>query len=199
MNISNNNDHPQNNCEAIVPYSKVQIENVVVNNIQFMNNKFGLKFPALMGKDSPLFKPIPWLPLDDYRQKNRFYRTREEIVQLCIDEVGFNAVDPSSVRLLLCPYQNMSPLKLPGGIREDDHLVCKVLKIGDMAFSSEKFVAGPPCTYGDYVLISGYSVKTSKCLSGLTFYMVEDVGILGNVPDPQEYYNYNLTRRVDKI
>lgn len=161
---------------------------IVFKCLDEMQKRFYTYFPMLMGKDSPLFNPDPFYPSYSYKQRNRRYWSPQEIRELSIKEFGLDCFDPEGIRLVIAPYEHNFQLYNAHGELRDDYHIGKVVKIGKLAFSTEKFVSGPPCTFGDFVHFKSMNVLTSRAMNGKTICVVEDVAILGTLDDPAEYY-----------
>lgn len=169
-------------------YDHVKESSIIFKTMDTMDKRFNTLFPRLMGTKSPLFNPDPFEPIDSYKQRNRRYWSAEEIKQLSIDAFGLDCFDPEGIRLVIAPYEHNFKLFNAHGELRDDYHIGKVIKIGKQAFSTEKFIAGPPCTYNDYVHFKSMNVLTSRAMNGKTICVVEDVAILGILDDPGEYY-----------
>lgn len=169
-------------------YDHVKESSVLFRTMDIMDKRFNTLFPMLMGKDSPLFNPDPFYPIDHYKQRNRRYWSPEEIKNLSMEAFGLDCFDPEGIRLVVAPYEHDFNLFNAHGELRDDYHIGKVIKIGKQAFSTEKFIAGPPCTFGDYVHFKSMNVLTSRAMNGKTICVVEDVAILGILDDPAEYY-----------
>jgi co-chaperonin GroES (HSP10) len=61
-----------------------------------------------------------------------------------------------------------------------------VLAIGPDAYKGEKYISGPWCKEGDFVLIGPYSGSRFK-VHGQEFRMIDDDHVLGVVQDPRGY------------
>jgi hypothetical protein len=163
-------------------------KSIIFDCLDMMAKRFNTAFPMLMGKDSPLFNPDPFSPLTSYKQKNRHYWSEEDIKKLSMDNFGFDCFDPEGIRIVICPYEHTFNLYNAQGELRDDYYIGRVIKIGKQAFSTEKFIAGPPCTFNDFVHFKSMNVLTSKPMNGKVVCVVEDVAILGLIEDPAQYY-----------
>jgi hypothetical protein len=166
----------------------VKEKSVIFECLDMMDKRFNTVFPMLMGKDSPLFNPDPFSPLASYKQKNRHFWTEEDIKQLSMDNFGFDCFDPEGIRIVVCPYEHSFNLFNAQGELRDDYYIGRVIKIGKQAFSTEKFIAGPPCTFNDFIHFKAMNVLTSKPMNGKVVCVVEDVAVLGLIEDPAQYY-----------
>ncbi len=163
-------------------------DSVIFECLDTMAKRYKTYFPMLMGKNSPLFNKDPFTPSSSYKQRNRRFWSDEEIKQLSLDAFGMDCFDPEGIRLVICPYEHNFSLYNAHGELRDDYHIGKVIKIGKQAFSTEKFIAGPPCTFGDYVHFKSMNVLTSRAMNGKTICVAEDVAILGIIDDPGAYY-----------
>jgi co-chaperonin GroES (HSP10) len=169
-------------------YDHVKEPSVLFRTMDIMDKRFNTLFPMLMGHDSPLFNPDPFYPIDHYKQRNRRVWTSEDIKNLSIEAFGLDCFDPEGIRLVIAPYEHDFKLFNAQGELRDDYHIGKVIKIGKQAFSTEKFISGPPCTFGDYVHFKSMNVLTSRAMNGKVICVVEDVAILGILDEPGEYY-----------
>lgn len=168
--------------------SHVKEKSVIFDSLDMMAKRYNTVFPMLMGESSPLFNADPFSPLTSYKQKNRHYWSEEEIKKLSMDNFGFDCFDPEGIRVVVCPYEHSFNLFNAQGELRDDYYIGRVIKIGKQAFSTEKFIAGPPCTFNDFVHFKSMNVLTSKPMNGKVVCVVEDVAILGLIEDPAQYY-----------
>jgi hypothetical protein len=183
---NNSNILPDNFAYPV--YNHVKEESIIFKCMDTMDKRFNTYFPMLMGKDSPLFNPDPFVPIGHYKQKNRRFWSHEEIKELSLEAFGMDCFDPEGIRLVICPYEHNFSLYNAHGELRDDYHIGKVIKIGKQAFSTEKFISGPPCTFGDFVHFKSMNVLTSRAMNGKIICVVEDVAILGTLENPGEYY-----------
>jgi len=107
--------------------------------------------------------------------------------------------NPTGWRIVLLPLK--LERKTKGGIHLTDDTIqesqmttniCKVLKVGDMAFKGEdKYGKKPWCKEGDWVIIATYSGSRIK-IEGGELRIVNDDEIMATVEDPRDVLPKNI-------
>lgn len=106
---------------------------------------------------------------------------------------------PAGWRLTIFPLKLES--KTSGGLHLTDDTIeqaqvstniCKVLKVGDLAFKDEsKFPTGPWCKEGDWIIITKYAGSRIK-IDGGELRIINDDEVLAVVDDPRDILPPNL-------
>jgi co-chaperonin GroES (HSP10) len=101
--------------------------------------------------------------------------------------------EPSGYRILIAlpkaedTYESgIVKASLTQTIEQVSTVVGFVLAIGPDAYKGEKYISGPWCKKGDFVLIGPYSGSRFK-VHGQEFRMIDDDHVLGVVQDPRGY------------
>jgi len=99
--------------------------------------------------------------------------------------------DPTGWRIMVLPYRGRK--QTSGGIKLTDETLERqqvgtvlgyVLKVGKLAYSGERFFAGPWCEVGDWVLFGRYAGSRFQ-IEGGEIKILNDDEIIARVPDPE--------------
>ena len=105
--------------------------------------------------------------------------------------------DPTGWRLLILPYRGKG--KTDGGIYLPDTVVNEqtistqvgyVLKVGPLAYKdTEKFISGPWCEQGDWVMFARYAGSRFK-IDGGEVRLLNDDEILAKIKEPEDILHF---------
>ena len=105
--------------------------------------------------------------------------------------------DPTGWRLLILPYRGKG--KTDGGIYLPDTVVNEqtistqvgyVLKVGPLAYKdTEKFISGPWCKQGDWVMFARYAGSRFK-IDGGEVRLLNDDEILAKIKEPEDILHF---------